>query len=117
MVPLVAVRLLGGYPLHDVVVVTDQRFLISRGLLCRTVAEVGRADILSAAVIKSVPYYGKFVTVRCRDAKSVRLYRPDTAGATTLRRDEIGAFLSDGAGAMCAALNPPETPSEEGATS
>lgn len=117
LLPLAALPLIGGYPLQDVVVVTERRLLITRGVLRRTVAEVDRADILSAAVIKSVPYYGKVVTVRCRDAASVRLYRPDTAGATTFGRDEIGTFLSDGAEAMCAALNRQETPPEEGTTS
>jgi hypothetical protein len=116
LVPLAALPLLGGYALQDALVVTDRWLLITRGLLRRTVAEVDRADILSAAVIKSVPYFGKVVTVRFRDTTAVRLYRPDTAGATALGRDEIGTFLSDGAEAMCAALNRPETPSEEGST-
>ena len=106
LLPLAALPLLGGGLFQDVVVVTDRRLLITRGPLRRTVAEVSRADILSAAVIKSVPYFAKVVTVRCRDRGAVRLHRPDTAGTAAFGRDETGTLLTQGAEEMCRALEP-----------
>ncbi len=94
----------------DAAVLTERRLLITRGMLRRAVVEVARADILSATVTKSVPYFGKVVTVRCRDRGVVRLYRPDTAGAAAFGQDEIHTLLSEGADALCEALGRPGRP-------
>jgi len=96
----------------DAVAVTERRLLITRGLLRRDVVEVNRADILSAAVTKSVPYFGKLVIVRCRRG-AARLYRFDTTGAAAFGHDEIGTLLSDGADALCAALGRPDSPQDD----
>ncbi len=117
LLPLGALVVIGGHRSWDAVAVTDRRLLITRGLLRRTVAEVARADILSAAVTASVPYYGDVVTIRCRDTTAVHLYRPDTAGAAAFGRAEITTILSDGAEEMCGALNRPGRPWGESAAS
>ena len=115
LAPLAGILLLFFLPQHwDAVVVTEKRLLITRGALRRDVVEVSRADILTAAVTKSVPYFGKLVTVRCRDAGAARLYRHDTVGAAAFGQNEIHTLLSDGAEALCAALERPDGPPDEG---
>ncbi len=73
-------------------------------------------DIVSAKITKSIPAYGKVVTVRCRDAGAARLYRFGTAGAAAFGADEIHTLLSDGAEALCEALDRPGRPWGEGST-
>ncbi len=110
LIPLAALVVIGGQRSADAVAVTDRRLLLTRGLLRRTVAEVDRADILSARVTATIPYCGQVVTVRCRDTASVRLYRADAAGAATLGQAEFETILSKEAEALCEALGRPGRP-------